>query len=426
MSLVSDKLTAIFKYFSHKISLKEMASTIYGIISDVHEHPEHVATAVDALIANGAQKLIFNGDAVDETKSIRQSQNNLRTTIQTLAKTGIDFYFQPGSHERMATILPVIRELQKQYGNLHFTIDQPFLQGDNHDLLFIPGSDSLNTGEFQITTELPSGPYFLVPDPIQKQTRPIGIGLDDLTDELLNLMHPGQSQQRYIINPNDLAKYIRDGAKTIAICHVPSKSNNKQYGVDVAYFGRQQNGAIIPGIVLERQIIDHVRKQANRDPTREEIYQIALQNGIQLQIDNVGNEDLRDFYQKHGITRAINGHIHEAGHRSHTTDDQPLKQNEWTNNLLWNSGCLDMNQCGLMEVDGPNVRYRNIQINQSSNYGLNLPPIQQTGAPSSKIILPGQEPRPPQPNQQQPAPRPTGIITPGQISTNDLKRYQRQ
>ncbi len=403
-----------------------MASTIYGIISDIHEHPEHVGPAIDRLIELGAQKLILNGDLANDQGNIRLSRQRFENTLETIAQKGLPTTYHAGGHERMPTIISIGRKLEQKYSNLTCSLYNPVVHGDNHDLFFIPGSGTVGNGEFEITTQHKTGPYFLIPT-AKKDTFKLNPFPEDepIEDELLNIMHNGQVIARYFFNPNDYKHHIRDPNKTIVFCHDPIKSSSTEYGVDCAKFGSYR-GKVIPIPTVLQIALQSFAQNNNRQPTKQDLFQEIENLGIQLQIDNVGNEELTQFYQQLGITKAINGHIHEAGHRAHTSQDVPLQENEWTSNLFWNSGCLDNNQCGLLEVDGANVRYRNILINQTQNFALNLPPIQQSGAPTSRIILPQQEPRTQPTQNQPPTPGQSSIILPGQISTDELTRYQKR
>ena len=394
-----------------------MVPTIYGILSDIHTLPGNARLAIAHLKDKGAQKIILNGDIGEGQPTINASRIYIETILQAAADSGLETFVQPGSHERMCAYLPVIREFSQKYSNIIDVLTKPIIEGPNHNLLFIPGSDSLNTGEFQLGNELPTGPYWLIPNAQQQTTTLIPIPLEDLTDTLLNTMHPNQTTQRYYLNINDIKSKVRDGKKTLAICHVPPKSHNPKYGVDVAYFGKNQEGAIIPGITIEQQIRDLVQKKAGREPTRQEIYHIAKQKGIILQVDNVGNELLRDLYKELEITRAVNGHIHESGHHAHTTEDILLKENEWTQDLMWNSGCLDQNQCGLFEVDEDKIRFRNIKINEETGVSYTLPPFSSKGITAESMKVP-----PPQTRIIKPY---EGIITPSELKPEELQRLLR-
>ncbi len=368
-----------------------MTSTIYGIISDIHILPSKARIAIEYLKNQGAKKLILNGDIGEGLPTINASRTYIATILQATADSGLETYVQPGSHERLSAYLPVIKDFSNRYSNIINVLEQQLFQGANHTLLFIPGSDSLSTGEFQLGDELPTGAYILIPDQQNKQLRPVFIPNEKLDNTFLNTMHPGHITSRYYFNIHDIIGQVHNGEKTLAICHVPPRSASIRHGVDVAYFGKSQKGDIIPGVVVEQQIKKMFQSQLSRDPTKDEIKNVAKQNGITLKTDNVGNEILRDLYAHLGITRAINGHIHESGHRAHTSLNTPMAQNEWTTNLFWNSGCLDQNQCGLLEIDGTKVRYKNVNINQATGLSFNLLAFQeQKTPPSSKTITTAQ------------------------------------
>lgn len=155
---------------------------------------------------------------------------------------------------------------------------------------------------------------------------------------------------------NDLEKQVKDPEKTISVCHVPRKFDSENC-VDEAYFAETPDGGVIPGFALENQI-----KQKFGDMPFSDMQKIAQENGYTFKNENRGNEDLKNLYEKLGLTKAVSGHFHESGHRAHDSKGNPVKQGKYTNDLFWNSGYLDAGQTGTLSIKDNKVSYQNIQL----------------------------------------------------------------
>jgi hypothetical protein len=138
-----------------------MTQTNYGIISDIHADPRIISVAIEILKGLGAEKLLVNGDIGNQKRSIQDSQNYIAFILDSIGKSGLESYVQPGSHETLLAFDPVMDVFADRYDNL-FTITNPLkAKQKDHDLLFIPGSDFLCGGEYQIGSheKIPSGKY---------------------------------------------------------------------------------------------------------------------------------------------------------------------------------------------------------------------------------------------------------------------------
>jgi Icc-related predicted phosphoesterase len=300
-----------------------MAKTLYGILSDTHENPNAVPIALETLKKNGAQKLIVNGD-------IGTGAQHIAFTLDAIGKSGLESFVQPGSHEKLQDFESVIKHFSETYPNVISAFDQSKVEFNNHALVFLPGSDFLCGGQYQLAR----------------------------VDGIDSGFYKTEKGQIRLTNMLDLKRQITQPDKTIVISHVPRKFDNPETSVDVAYFAEAQNKSVIPGVIFETQI----RKQFG-NVTREQLIEIARQNGYSLRTENRGNDDLKTLYDETGVTKNVTGHFHESVHRAHDSNGNPIKQREPTQQLFWNASYLDGMKAGVLEVDGETVRYQNIDLN---------------------------------------------------------------
>lgn len=325
--------------------------TNYGLISDIHKDPRIVATAIDVLKKEGTDKLLVNGDIGETQETLQDSQNYVAFVLDIIGKSGLEAYVQPGSHETFGAFSPVLDAMSERYPNLIDTIKTPSVDGKNHRLVFLPGSDWNAGGEYTIGNqqEIPTGTYIKTQEGLIK--------FFDF-DQYIDLIQQGVAQGiLHYQNMADLKGRVSDPDKTIVVCHVPRKFDNIDICVDMAYFAEKPDGSLMPGVVVENII----RQQVGNVPY-DVIEKIAKENNFTFKHENSGNEDLRDLYQELGLTKAINGHFHESGHRANDSQGNAVFQGQMVAELFWNSGHLDVGQTGILTVGDGKVSYRNINL----------------------------------------------------------------
>ena len=303
----------------------------YGIISDIHKDPRIIHPTLEILTDLGAEKLIVNGDIGERMNSLEDTQKYTAGILDALGKSEKECFIQPGSHETVGAFQPVLDAFCEKYPNLISALKVPKVENGNHHLVFLPGSDFVCGGEYQIGND----------------------------ENIETGLYKTQSGFLHYQNMNDLRNLVSNGEKTISICHVPRKFDRVEGAVDVAYFAENSDGSIIPGVVLENQIRQKYGKISD-----EKVKQIASDNGLNLREENRGNEGLRDLYNELGITKAVSGHFHESGHRAHDGNVNPIQQETLVDELYWNSGCLDVGETGILTVDDGRVSYKNINLEE--------------------------------------------------------------
>jgi len=293
-------------------------ATKYGIISDVHQDPRIVEPAIVVLKSQGADKLILNGD-------IGSSQQFIGYILNVAGKSGIETYVQLGSHEKLGDFEPVIDFMKNNYSNLINTFDNRKISNNGHDLVFMPGSDFLCGGEYSLQEagDTESGFY----------------QIDD--------------KNRRLININDLTKLVTNPDKTIVVGHVPRKFDNLEYGIDMAEFGLVTKDFVLNGENVEEGSV------------YPGVVGVQIANAgypVEMKKENRGNEDLKRIYDGLGIKKAISGHFHESAHRACDRMGNHVEENEKVNELFWNASYCDTGKVGILSVDGSEVSYRNINL----------------------------------------------------------------
>ena len=322
-------------------------ATLYGILSDFHRtSPTTINRALESLKAAGAQYLILNGDVTGEQNAHKiPPPYYLDYLLKAAADTNLETYVQFGSHEEFFSSEEVIRQKSRLYGNIIHISNQQAIKINDHNLLFLPGSDVNSGGEYTLGTDLPSGVYLRTDKGLQH----IESKEDYASCQQLIQNKQAQGMLHYE-NTNDLKVHATDPEKTIRICHIPPLSSGK-LAIDRAQFGVAKESFTLDKRPIERGSIFPY-------PIARDL--IGYGAPIEMKDENVGNKDLADIMQTLGITKAICGHIHEASQRAHDTQSNPIPQHTYTPSLLWNASCMDKSRIGLLTVQDNQVAYQNV------------------------------------------------------------------
>ncbi len=312
-------------------------TTTYGIISDIHgAPPQLVALAMKILQSEGeATSFIFNGDIAGEQfcgQNKIDEDNYIATILNEAAKTGLEIYVQPGSHEELAHFDPPVQILSRRYGNIINVLEHPKIEKDDHCLVFLPGSDiaagnTIFSGYRLDNINDPSGYYRI--------RGPQGTGLLRIT------------------SMNDLRKYVNDPEKTIVVSHIPRYFDNLETAVDMAEFGEA---------ALNFKVGDQPIGQGSIFPAPVAMQLQQRGHPIRLRKENRGNTDLRQLYEELGITKAISGHFHESVQRANDRQGKAVEESTYVNELFWNASHLDAFKVGLLSVQNGKVAYENINL----------------------------------------------------------------
>ncbi len=296
--------------------------TKYAILADIHPAAVDkrqryqlttsiIVNAFKAIKEEKPNALILNGDILAENPSI------LFRILKKCAGN-INTYIQPGSHEVTWDYNKMIQNFSQKYPHSFFdALKNKVIKKPDHTLVFLPGSDwNIEGANYIFTTD---------------QNKRSGIKLDI---ETYNIIH--------YTNLNDLRDLVEDPENTIVVSHVPRHFDNPETCVDMAYFGENPKGNVLPGLYAK----------------------IANMRGDNFKIreENRGNRDLEAIFEELGITKAISNHFHESGHRANNLNSKHVNPETWNSELFYNSGCLTMGQLGILTVSDNKVKYKNISI----------------------------------------------------------------
>lgn len=323
--------------------------THYGVISDVHQDPRIVPASIEVLKKLGAEKLLINGDIGNQQRTLEDSQNYVAFILDSIGKSGLESYVQPGSHETLLAFGPVMDAFADKYSNLVDATKVPKAEQKGHSLIFLPGSDFLCGGEYQIGNheQIPSGRY------IQTQK---GLMQFEEFGQYVGAIQQGVAQgAMQYSNMNDLRKLVNDPDKSIVVCHVPRKFDNLEYAVDMAEFGEATEKFNLNGNDVEQDSVFPL-------PVAQQIVQAGYP--VEIRQENRGNKDLKALYEELGINKAVSGHFHESGHRANDTYGNHVSEGNLVTDLFWNSGHLDAGQTGILTVGDGKVSYRNIRLEE--------------------------------------------------------------
>jgi len=332
--------------------------TKYGIISDIHEDPIIIVPAIEVLKSQGAKKLLINGDIGQRQRTIQDSQNYIACILDTIGKSGLEAFVQPGSHETVSSFHPVIEHFAKVYPNILNVLENIKVEQEDHDLVFLPGSDFLCGGEYAIRKGPETG------------------------------MYEDNGMYHFISNMDDLKKQVTNPEKTIIVSHVPRKFDNLENGVDMAHFHQQRvyhndfkndpnkltytELSVMPGSIPREQIEAQGTKTFGLEDSEEyilkEIAKIMEKEDVNKwavsveRNDNRGNQDLANLYDELGIKKAVSGHFHESVHRACDRNGDYVEQGKSTDELFWNASYADQGKTGILTVNDSKVSYQNLDL----------------------------------------------------------------
>ncbi len=341
----------------------------YGIISDIHGDPRIIIPAIEALKANGAEKLVLNGDLQQKQGNLEETQQFLALVLLATGKSGLDTYVQPGSHECLPGFDPVVEHFANKFDNIYTVSRISSVDCEDHRIVFLPGSDvTADIGEFVFGTDLLTGEYIKTPEGV-------------ITKDEARLLPDLSSRFRGFLsyhNIHDLRDHVKDADNTIVFCHVPRRFDNLEDAVDVDEYGlaredfytditRYKDGDVQIGSIIQPRPIEKVernRKFGKDSRFSKDTANLFMRSGCPIDIvsRNVGNEKLKALYEELGIKKAVSGHIHGSGHRANDCSGRHVNEDELVDELFWNSGCLSNGQTGILSTEGKKVSYHNIKL----------------------------------------------------------------
>lgn len=329
----------------------------YGIISDIHRNPENLDPALEVLKAEGIEAILANGD-INGSYYFKNLQSGLNSILSKLAATGLQVYFQPGSHEKVTDYIPVIADLIDRYPNLHDAVPINRVESSDHHLVFLPGSDS---GVTDFEFRLAFGDF----DTALYKTK--------------------EGKVRFMQNMKDLRTKVIAPEKTIVVCHVPPRFEGL-HCIDAAHFweGRVYHRnpenqetltydimGFMP-ITIPRSEIEACTRafpiNVPEEQIRDELFNVIKRKNMEGLVvyverkENRGNQKLRELYQELGIRKAVSGHFHESSQRAHDFSGNPVEPNTLVDELFWNSGCLDDGEFGILTVEDGKVSYQDMDL----------------------------------------------------------------
>ncbi len=321
--------------------------TKYGVISDIHEDPRIIIPAIQKLKSLGAEKLLVNGDIGGWYGEFQESQKYTAFILQEVAKSGLEAYVQPGSHELLLVYDPVIEYFSNKFKDQIIDATKvPKVEQNGHALVFLPGSDFLCKGEYQIGSQegIPTGKYVQTPERLLRF---------NTWQEGIRAVQQKIGKLLYYSNMHDLKKHVNQPEKTIVVCHVPRKFDSIEEAVDMAEFGEA---------VIDFPLQDEMVRRGSIYPiqTAKKIHEAGYP--VALKRENRGNKDLAKLYDELGITKSVTGHFHESSHRANDKNSSHVPENTYVTELFWNSGHLDRGYTGILTVDGEKVKYQNVTL----------------------------------------------------------------
>lgn len=196
-----------------------------------------------------------------------------------------------------------------------------------------------------------------------------GVNVPHASFRIADLKLPMAYQKRYrLFFINDLARFIRDPAKTVILCHDPPRGSSPR-GIDVAYSGVVKKLFIVKpkharifGAAAKANpfVLIHERGSIVPEPYASKLAQHGYP--VSVMHRNVGNEALKAFLKRKRVNYFSCGHIHEAGHRAVSAAGKPLKHGAVSSSVWYNAAPAVKGNGGILIIDGKQATFKNIRV----------------------------------------------------------------
>ncbi len=302
-------------------------TTTYGVISDLHAIGIQVVPhVIEILKHEEVDALVLNGDLFGERSGVHPQQY-LATLLDIAARSGLETYVLPGSHEEVHIFEPVLLHFTQKYGNIIDTFNNPKIVRGDHHLVFLQGSDWRAGGALQH-----------------------GYSLGDGQD---SGFYPNEKGFLRVVNISDLQTLVTEPERTIVFSHVPRRFDTPETGVDMAEFWETQT---------EFQSGDQISPVGSIFPGPVGI-QLARDGApVKFKRENRGNEDLRRVYDALGISKGVTGHFHESAGRATDAAGVPVEEGVFASSFFYNASYLDQLLVGMVSVNDTKVAYENFDF----------------------------------------------------------------
>ena len=297
-----------------------------GIIVCAHGNGKAVARLSAAYAKNGVDAIAICGDLGDDFKEIS-------AVLKGVSAAKVPVIAFPGSHEPADDYYLALKKHKRVIDGTKTR--RITLKG--YDIVTLPGS----------SVNVPHASF-------------------RIADKKL----PKQYQRRYRLFPiADLARIIRNPAKTVVLCHDPPRCAGAR-AIDVAYSGVVKKLFIVKSkharifgtaAKLNPFVLIHEKGSIVPEPYASKL--AAKGYPVMVKHRNVGNEALKAFLKRKRINYFACGHIHEAGHRAINAAGKPLRKGTFSSSVWYNAAPATKGNGGILLIDGEQGTFQNVRVN---------------------------------------------------------------
>ncbi len=153
----------------------------FGVVSDIHGEANRARQAGQMLKERGASSILVPGD-VANNEALRSGTHDrvpdyqdILSSLEALAETGLPVFAIPGNHERTEDWNAALAQVRASYPNVIDMARYRVFDGDDVDIVSLPGYQIREDSEHRF---IPDDGYFASPQRIQETER-LAEGLDD-------------------------------------------------------------------------------------------------------------------------------------------------------------------------------------------------------------------------------------------------------
>ncbi len=318
---------------------------IIAYIADFHGDKNASKKAITYLKEHPVHLVVLGGDIPDF------SPNTLTTQLRLFLKLNVPIIVFPGSHENSENYEKTMKVLGKEK-NLINGVKERKIIFNTYDLLIIPGSNSVSSGDKPYN----GGTYKLIKTKSPATTKKLTAFLKERK----------VARKVSAIVISDTTKQYNRTKSSIVFTHIPLACKTNR-GIDVANFGTFKHTFTLTA-KDKRKTAFTEEYSGNYSPDVLVNYEQAKtlkEHGYPVHIkkENVGSTTLRKFALKKGVRAYICGHIHESGPRAINEEEKTVRQNVWSKKVFINSGAGNAGHLTLLTLNEKGeVKYKFIKF----------------------------------------------------------------
>ncbi len=338
-----------------------MQESKYGVISNVYERKDFYEKILLRMKEEEVSAIVLNG--------ISNNQETTTYAIKTAAKTAVPVITIP-CEESFFDYYAALGKARTTHKNIIDAVKNPYIKSNGHEILILPGTTNPFQSQFILSTQKETGLYLYNKKEARKKRGNADKILKRVSEEQKAKIFKDKNVARKIYgisNLETLAEQIKNPETTTIISPNPREFYHPEYAIDQEIVYETQDGEILTLREIVEEIVDAFTEpglEIEQTITYEEIKDILGKEDIKAVYVNNGDEIIRNFTEKYGVTKTISSNPTSATHFAHTYYNVDIPENVLLTELHYNTGQAEDGNAGILYLNGDKAAYKNIVIKE--------------------------------------------------------------